>query len=230
MFLLACSTASGAANGPILWLAESKGLLKLAAFDGSLLFEIPIYKGVDNVAVDPESGDVWSHNKKRLRAHSSEGTLRVDELTPLKGGKLTDMVVGGGGLWLAQKKALFQFDLLGQLLQKLKHSKNIEALTIDPVRSRFWVATKEVLTAYDADGNEVLAVIQDTAGRAEDDDSDSDDSDSDDDDSDADDSDSDDDGDERATIQQIAWDGVIDQLWVVLKETMRRYDAGGSWC
>lgn len=61
-----------------LWIAESKGVIKVATADGTILFEIPDAEGIDGVAVDNEHGRVWTWGNRRLKAYSANGVIEIN--------------------------------------------------------------------------------------------------------------------------------------------------------
>lgn len=72
MCLLLHMTGPAAAASQPLWVAESQGVLKIAASDGGALLEIPRDQ-VGSLAVDPVSGDVWVYANQRLLRYGADG-------------------------------------------------------------------------------------------------------------------------------------------------------------
>ncbi|GIX21488.1 MAG: hypothetical protein KatS3mg121_0271 [Gammaproteobacteria bacterium] len=98
-------------DASVLWVGESKGVIKLATTDGSVLFEIP-GEGVSELAVDDLNGRLWTYGDKRLKAYSSGGALRASVRLPnlrRRAGRAV-MVVAADGLWFAAANRLYKFD------------------------------------------------------------------------------------------------------------------------
>src|SRR5688572_3945028 len=98
-----------------LWIAESKGVIKVATADGAILFEIPDASGVDGVAVDNSHNQVCTWGQQRLKAYSANGVIQINEphTTLPRKDKPVDMLADSQGVWLAVDKELFRFDAAG---------------------------------------------------------------------------------------------------------------------
>ncbi|HEY3525780.1 MAG TPA: hypothetical protein VGK47_06265, partial [Nitrososphaeraceae archaeon] len=73
------TAANAAYAATALWIAESKGVIKVATADGAILFEIPDAKGIDSVAIDSSNSRVWTWGNQRLKAYSANGLLQINE-------------------------------------------------------------------------------------------------------------------------------------------------------
>jgi hypothetical protein len=57
------------------WVAETDGVLKLAASDGSVLFEVGSSESIDALALDEKRGLLWTYGSGTLSAYTFDGTL-----------------------------------------------------------------------------------------------------------------------------------------------------------
>jgi RHS repeat-associated protein len=140
-----------------LWIAESKGVIKVATADGTILFEIPDAKGIDSVAVDDAKGRVWTYGDQRLKAYSANGVLEISRQISSLPRKDTpvDMLADGAGLWLAIGKDLFRFDSQAILKKTIRFQQPIRTLTLDSKRDRLWVAVPGRVFILDSAGRDL---------------------------------------------------------------------------
>lgn len=140
-----------------LWIAESKGVIKVATSDGAILFEIPDAKGVEGVAVDNANGQVWTYGDERLKAYSANGVIEINERhasLPNKD-KPVDMLADSEGVWLAIDKELFRFDTQGKLQKSIRFKHKISTLTLDTMRNRLWLAVPGTVFILDSQGRDL---------------------------------------------------------------------------
>ncbi|HEY3487024.1 MAG TPA: hypothetical protein VGL10_03065, partial [Gammaproteobacteria bacterium] len=147
----------GAHSATALWIAESKGVIKVATADGAILFEIPDAKGIDSVAIDSSNSRVWTWGNQRLKAYSANGLLQINERhhSLPDNGKPVDMLADTTGVWLAIDKELFRFDTQGKLKKSLKFKQDIRTLTLDTQRNRLWVAVPGKVFILDSAGRDL---------------------------------------------------------------------------
>ena len=107
---------------------------------------------VQDIAVDPDSGDLWVAMKKVLQRYDGSGTLRlavdVDKLAHLTSDDR-------GGAWVATDKRLMHIDGTGLMLLDVEPFDGIEkivALVNDPTDSSVWVASKTNVRHLRSDG------------------------------------------------------------------------------
>ena len=142
-----------------LWVAESAGVLKLAATDGHILLDIGDAKSARAIAVDHHRNSIWFYASRTLYSYSFSGTRQLSvPLTslpiplPLIDVPETDLAVfeDDGSVWLAAGRALLSISSSGQMLHAFQLSENVESLAVDQKHSILWVATGHALAAYDA--------------------------------------------------------------------------------
>jgi hypothetical protein len=140
-----------------LWIAESKGVIKVATADGAILFEIPDANGVDGVAVDNSHNRVWTWGEQRLKAYSANGVIQINQLhsTLPRKGRPVDMLADSAGVWLAIDKELFRFDSDGKLRKSLRFKREISTLTLDTTRNRLWLAVPGMVFILDSEGRDL---------------------------------------------------------------------------
>lgn len=140
-----------------LWIAESKGAIKVAGDSGEILFEIPQAGGVDGIAVDNDGGRVWTLGGRRLKAYDTDGTVDVDVAVPPihKHAESIDMLADAGGVWLAARHELFRFDAQGRLQNRVPFRFSINSMALDTERGYLWVAVPGHVFIVDQDGNDI---------------------------------------------------------------------------
>lgn len=144
-----------------LWIAESKGAIKVAGDSGEILFEIPQAGGVDGIAVDSDGGRVWvvggDRHGRRLKAYDTDGAVDVDVAVPPihKHAESIDMLVDAGGVWLAARHELFRFDTQGQLQNRISFRLPVNSMALDTERGYLWVAVPGHVFIVDQEGNDV---------------------------------------------------------------------------
>lgn len=192
LLLFAAASARGAA--PHLWVAESNGVLKLAAADGRVLLEIPRVD-VDAIAVDPAGGDVWVYAQQRLLRYDAAGRQQLDVAI---GGnpRVTEMVVDSANrqIWLAGGYTLGRYTFQGELLGKRVFPALLRGISPDRERGNLWVATLNTVHVLDAGGAQLRTVPMRLLEVA----------------------------------NALAFDPVLDQAWVVVNATLRRFDYAGQ--
>ena len=123
--LAGCVLALSASAGT-LWVAESRGTLKLDALDGAVVLELPEAPfGSSAVGVDSTNGNVWTWGEQRLRGFDRDGVnfLDVESTTYPLWEHPSRLVVDGdaGNIWLNLGSNLHRLNLTGQVVGSLLH-------------------------------------------------------------------------------------------------------------
>jgi RHS repeat-associated protein len=141
----------------ILWVA-TRGALLCYDETGALIHFIELGRRVrvEDIDIDPDSGDIWVVRKNGLSRLDATGQLILE--TKIK--KLTQIVTDRrGGAWLARGKTLARIGAFGELFFEVKpfgkKGKEIINLVVDPLDASVWVASKEEVGHVSASG-EVL--------------------------------------------------------------------------
>jgi RHS repeat-associated protein len=143
------------------WVAESGGVLKLLAADGSLLLEVSGLKRVQAVAIDAQRATLWVAAGDNLLSYAFDGTPQLAIALPHGGGGSALLAVNAsdGSLWLARDETLRSFSAAGQALQVVPLRGDVVGLSIDPGAAQLWVATGNSVTAYDAVAGQVVRTL-----------------------------------------------------------------------
>jgi RHS repeat-associated protein len=143
----------------ILWVA-TRGALLCYDETGTLIHFIELGRRVrvEDIDIDPDSGDIWVAGKNRLSRLDTTGQLIFETKTR----KLTQVVTDRrGGAWLARGKTLARVGVFGELFFEVKpfgkKGKGILSLVVDPLDASVWVASKEEVGHVSATG-EVLKI------------------------------------------------------------------------
>ncbi len=107
---LALSTSNPNPNA--LWVAATRGVLKLATASGEILFEIEDARHVRALAVDGHDGILWTWGGRELRAFEADGPERLRTSTPAFALGPAQLAVDGvaGNVWLARGRQLDRYD------------------------------------------------------------------------------------------------------------------------
>lgn len=151
-------------DDPAIWLAESRGVLRVAAETAAADFEIPLQAGGRAVAADRTRGTVWMLSQRTLLAYDRAGAFLFSQEVPGPQGEPAALVVDAvsGVVWLALQSQIRAYDPTGQNLLERGLAKPVSATALDSRRSRFWFAVGDTLEALDESG--ALAVSQRLAG------------------------------------------------------------------
>ncbi len=146
-----------------LWVGKVDGLTRLAAADGTSLFELRDRKSVAAIAIDQHAGMVWVYAGERLRALSLTGQLLKD--IPIaaprkKAGEFVDLAVNSaaGAIWLSVGKTLRQYNTAGDLVGTTSSKAPIRSLAFDEAGGRLWVAAKNTVTCLDASAQQLKVI------------------------------------------------------------------------
>lgn len=158
--LLIAWTAQGAAPNEhyrdALWVAESHGVLKLLAADGTLQVEIDSAQEVRSVAVDAVAGRVWVSRPKRLVAYGFDGEPQLDvaleAMRPSADRHLLSVDRRDGTVWLARGKELRVFAFEGAPVASFAADRDVEAISLAEQAGRRWLATKDRAELRDEQG------------------------------------------------------------------------------
>ncbi len=156
---LALSTSNPNPNA--LWVAATRGVLKLATASGEILFEIKDARHVRVLAVDGHDGSLWTWGGRELRAFEADGRERLRTSTPAFALGPAQLAVDGvaGNVWLARGRQLDRYDAdTATLQQTITLPRRIRSLALDRARHRLWVADRNSLRVLDRDGIELLEV------------------------------------------------------------------------
>src|SRR5688572_23153700 len=107
---------------------------------------------VQDLTVDPTSGDIWVALKKTVRRYDATGTLAF-ELSLEKVASLGSD--HQGDVWLATDKELMRMDRFGMVrfaITPINGADKIVALVSDPTDASVWVASKNRVSHVSADG------------------------------------------------------------------------------
>jgi ligand-binding sensor domain-containing protein len=144
-----------------LWIAGWRGIMKIAASDGSVLLSIRDADKVHAVAVDDRNGRVWTLGKDGLKGYGFDGMHLVT--VPIREGcdhrRAVAVDPADGGVWIGARKTLYRLDGQGNIQVQLDLFRPIDGLVLDTVQSRLWVATGDAMTAYGETGS-VLATLR----------------------------------------------------------------------
>ena len=152
----------GAAHGAsgetaVLWVAESKGVLRVSQEELRVEQVIPVRSGVRAVAADPQRGLIWALGEKSLLAFDRFGNLVIETTLVGTQGNPTALRVDShtGVVWTALNNRLFAFDPSGQMIVDIGVSHPIAALAVDSGRSAVWLASKDRLELIDSSGGKL---------------------------------------------------------------------------
>ncbi len=195
--LIGCALALSASAGT-LWVAESRGTLKLNALDGAIVLEIPETPwGTGAVGVDPINGNIWTWGDQRLRGFDRDGVNFLDVASGSypQWEHPNDIVVDGdaGNIWLNLGSNLYRLDLTGQVVGSLlNYGPTCNSLTLDREQSRLWLCANNSVRAFDANFQQVVSLPL-----------------------------------SGGVVSRTAWDSYRDELWVAIDDKLRRYDDAG---
>ena len=141
----------------LLWVATRNALL---CYDetGTLIQAIELDRKarVQDIDIDPDSGDIWIVGRNGLIRLDTNGELIFETKIKTLNHVVTDH---RGGAWLAGGKTLVRIGPFGEAFFKVrpfgKKGKELLALAVDPLDGSVWVASREQVDQVSADG-EVL--------------------------------------------------------------------------
>jgi len=136
-----------------LWVGTQKTVNALHDTGSSCkVIDLGPHADVQDIAVDPDSGDLWVAMKTVLQRYDGSGTLRfavdIDKLAHLTSDDR-------GGAWVATDKRLMHVDGTGLMLLDIEPfdgPDKIGALVHDPTDSSVWVAGKTNVRHLRSDG------------------------------------------------------------------------------
>jgi ligand-binding sensor domain-containing protein len=136
-----------------LWVATQKTVNALHdTGDSCKTIDPGPHPDVQDIAVDPDSGDLWVAMKKVLQRYDGSGTLKlavdVDKLAYLTNDDR-------GGAWVATDKRLMHIDGSGLMLldvEPFDGPDKIGAIVHDPTDASVWVAGKTNVRHLSSDG------------------------------------------------------------------------------
>lgn len=134
----------------------ARGRLQIRDFAGALLKEIsiphPVQPTDELVSPDEVVRDGTLEDVLCTTDSLNINALPYEALWPLA--QLATNAADGSS-WLAVGNRLYQYDVGGEPVQARTYPKLITSLAADPVRSRWWVGSCNVLTLYDSDGSQL---------------------------------------------------------------------------
>jgi RHS repeat-associated protein len=135
-----------------LWVAESSGVIKVAAADGTLLLEVPGLANVRAAAVDHHRPTLWLYAGQNVYAYGYDGTqkLVVPLVLPNPANAALAVNEHDGSIWLGADQNLVSVSASGQVLQSLLLADNVKSLAIDAAGALLWVGAASSAAAYDA--------------------------------------------------------------------------------
>src|SRR5579872_6820423 len=124
-----------------LWVAESSGVIKVAAADGTLLLEVPGLANVRAAAVDHHRPTLWLYAGQNVYAYGYDGTqkLVVPLVLPNPANAALAVNEHDGSIWLGADQNLVSVSASGQVLQSLLLADNVKSLAIDAAGALLWV-------------------------------------------------------------------------------------------
>lgn len=164
--LLVAWTVQGAAPNEhyrdALWVAESHGVLKLLAANGTLQIEIDSAQEVRSVAVDAVAGRVWVSRPKRLAAYGFDGESQLDvaleAIRPSADRHLLSVDRRDGTVWLARGKELQVVAFEGAPVASFAADRDVEAISLADQAGRRWLATKDRAVLRDEQGATLVSL------------------------------------------------------------------------
>lgn len=156
--------AFSAAATPSLWVAETRGLLKVSQADGAIEAEVPLGPGTQALAVDGQNERVWIAVDRQLRSVDFDGNPVSATAVDVPAGNpvLLQVDPRGERVWLAMQSQLHLFDGRGGLLRQVRLAHPVTGIAVDRARSRLWLASKGSIDSYDAEGQALGGI--DTGG------------------------------------------------------------------
>src|SRR3984893_1631773 len=155
---VAARRTAGGEPGAV-WVADSRGVLKLSADSGDLVLAIPQAAGSRALAVDAATDRLWAYAPGLLVAFDLQGKplLRlsvgtVERAIPTEQGGRPVLAAAGGTVWLGEGRELSAYNSAGELLRSLTLSAPVRDLAFDGQRKLLWVATADGVTGYESDG------------------------------------------------------------------------------
>ena len=147
-----------------LWIAHKDGVSKLAADDGSLLFDLN-EASYRHLAVDPSLSTLWAVGKDGLASYAFDGTLNF--LLPAMDTSNSALAVNpnDGTVWVGLGTNLSVYAPAGALEQSLTLTSKAVDLRLDASLGRMWAAGKPSITAYDTRGTELLSLDVSALGK-----------------------------------------------------------------
>lgn len=145
---------------PALWIAQSRGILKVQ--DNLVALEIPSAADVQALAVDGQRERVWAYAGKQLLSHDFDGHPISATTLDSPAGNPALLVVDtrADRVWLAVQSQLQLFDGQGRTLWQMRLPNPVAGMTLDRAHSQLWVAHKGTLQVFGTSG-ETLAEITD---------------------------------------------------------------------
>ncbi|MGH8561128.1 MAG: hypothetical protein ACRES4_04125, partial [Nevskiales bacterium] len=134
--LLICVSAVSAVSDPdqpLLWIAETRGILTVHQADGSIQSEIPLAHEARTVAVDRQRDSIWLFSGKSVRGFDLDGAQKfATEINPPAGEPVFLTVDAlDGSAWLAVQAQLYQLNERGMLLSERRMPQPISGITLD---------------------------------------------------------------------------------------------------
>jgi ligand-binding sensor domain-containing protein len=186
-----------------LWVAESEGVLKLRASDGSVLFEIPYASDIRGLAIDQKRGILWAASSKSLRAYQFDGLLLLNSPLPSYARYEEDhhkeiipvVHPDNGHIFLARGKTLFHFNEEAMLVSSINISREIESLSLDYKHGTIWLATDTEIESFNSSD---LSKIQTISFQS------------------------------ATEVEAIAYDESLDEIWAIVNHQVVRYSTTGQ--
>lgn len=190
------------------WIAHRDGITRLATLTNEPRVEIAL-SGVQALATDAETGNVWVYSESGLQGYDPEGQALLAAPAPLpretapgRGRpaptreQVTALAVDGraGIVWLAAGDALHRVGMGGTWQGRISAEQAITGLALDRQGSRLWVAGEHALSVYTAEGEVLVSRSFPPAAR----------------------------------VHGIAFDNYAQQLWVLAGDRVQAYAADGS--
>jgi hypothetical protein len=117
------------------------------------MLSLGAHPNVQDIAIDPDSGDIWVALKKELQRYDASGTPMFEVGFNKVSALANDH---RGGVWVAIDKQLMRLDRTGAVLLEVdpfSKPDKIEALVTDPTDASVWVASKRQVSHFRSDGH-----------------------------------------------------------------------------
>lgn len=128
-----------------LWVAESHGVLKIAAAGGDIDLVIDSAEKVRAVAIDPVGALVWVARTDHLTAHAFDGevqhSIELDSGNASSGSPVLSVDRRDGSVWLARGQMLEIFAFDGSPIASSQLSDEVVAMALGESAGTRWIAS-----------------------------------------------------------------------------------------
>jgi RHS repeat-associated protein len=129
-----------------LWVAESHGILKIAAAGGDIDLAIDSAEEVRAVAIDPVGALVWVARAEHLTAYAFDGevqhSIELDSKNASSSSPVLSVDQRDGSVWLARGLTLEIFAFDGSLIASSRLSDEVVAMSLGESAGTRWIASR----------------------------------------------------------------------------------------